>query len=259
MAFKIPKAFLRALGEAKKYTPADPKIREMMLKAGLGIDLKNPEKSALPGMGGLRSGRAFGKPPLEFGGPKPSSPPAKIRGRNLEQALASSKYVRDRPRIPTGLSAQAKAKRGEPHGTKPEDRHVYKLPARTKLFHSSYHGDAIRKEGFRPSRNGESGPGVYLAPNKYVAKNYPDRDLLKVRPNKELRLLDRTTVKGEKIFRKIQGYTTKEGETMHHRLKEAGYDGVHYRSGGRKDPEIVVHDPKVLKSLINKRAKKPRS
>jgi hypothetical protein len=110
VAFKIPKPFLKALAESKKYTPADPKIREMMLKAGLGIDLKNPEKSALPGMGGLRSGRAFGKPPLEFGGPKPSSPPAKVRGRTLEQALASHKAIRDRPRIPTGITAERKAK-----------------------------------------------------------------------------------------------------------------------------------------------------
>jgi hypothetical protein len=123
VAFKIPKSFLRALAEAKKYTPADPKIREMMLKAGLGIDLKNPENSALPGMGtmnrykppgwGQGSIQASGKQLERFGPTKPNRPPHKIRGRTMEQALAENKAFRERPRIPTGLTAQRKAKQAQ--------------------------------------------------------------------------------------------------------------------------------------------------
>ncbi len=103
-----------ALSKAKKYTPLDPTIFRMMMKAGIGVDPHDIRGTAPLPMGRL-SARGLNPPlrtgPLEFGGPRPTAPPAKIRGRTMEQALASNKAHRERPRIPTGLSAQAKAKR----------------------------------------------------------------------------------------------------------------------------------------------------
>ena len=117
---------MRALGKAKRssqsalrYTPLDPKIRAMMLKAGLGVDISNPERSALPGMGSLRPSRGLaGKGPLEMFGPKPDRVGAAAGREKLQRAVQQNKLQRDlkynRPGIPTGLSAQAAAKRGNP-------------------------------------------------------------------------------------------------------------------------------------------------
>jgi hypothetical protein len=251
MRFQLPPLF-EALAKGKKYTPLDSEIFRMMLKASIGVDPKD-FRGTIPLPTGKMVRKNPSQGPLEMFGPKKRHPSEeKFKQDKLARALASNKSRVQRPGVPTGLSAQAKAKRGEPFARDPKDRDAYNLPARSKLFHSSYAGDAIRKEGFRPSKMGESGPGVYLAPNKYVGKRYPERDLLKVRPDKDLRLLDRTTPRGEKIFRKTQGHSQKEWADQPKKLKEAGYDGVYYKSG--KDPEIVVHDPKALKAMIKRRA-----
>ena len=250
-------SFLRGLA---RYTPLDRTIRSGMFKATLGFDPFSAESRAqapLP-IAGMRGGRFAGKGPLEMFGPRPDPLGTAARRETLARALSGNRARTQRPGIPTGLTAQARAKRGEPYNRQGEGP-VYRLPANSKLFHSSYHGDSISKQGFRPSKDGESGPGVYLAPNDYVGKRYPERDLLDVRPNRELRLIDRTNPRGEKLFRQLQGHTNAERKSMPQRVKAAGYDGVYYQSGGKRDPEIVIHNPSVLKTKLARKAAKPKS
>jgi hypothetical protein len=128
VAFKIPKPFLRALGEAKKYTPLDPKIFQMMMKAGIGVDPKDLKGTApFPGMGsmgryqpkgwGPGSVMASGKNLERFGPRKPSRADelqSGVRKEKLTQALARNNKPK-RQGIPTGLTAQRKAQEKSRH------------------------------------------------------------------------------------------------------------------------------------------------
>jgi hypothetical protein len=102
MKFSLPPLF-EALGKGKKYTPLDPEIFRMMMKAGIGVDPKNLRGTAPLPVGGLRGG------PLEFGGVRPTPP----RNPKLTQALAGNKSRVQREGIPTGLTAQRKAKQAQ--------------------------------------------------------------------------------------------------------------------------------------------------
>jgi hypothetical protein len=127
VAFKIPKPFLRALGEAKKYTPLDPKIFQMMMKAGIGVDPKDLKGTAplpLGTMGryqpkgwGQGSIMASGKNLERFGPRKPSRADelqSGVRREKLTQALARNNKPK-RQGIPTGLTAQRKAQEKSRH------------------------------------------------------------------------------------------------------------------------------------------------
>jgi hypothetical protein len=121
VAFKIPKAFLRALGETKKYTPLDPKIFQMMMKASIGVDPKDLKGTAplpLGTMGRYRpqgfgqgSVMASGKN-LERFGPRRGSRLDEVESGNRKQKLTQALARNNKPKrqgIPTGLTAQRKA------------------------------------------------------------------------------------------------------------------------------------------------------
>lgn len=108
-------SFLRGLA---RYTPLDRTIRSGMFKATLGFDpFSAPGRRAAPlPIGGMRGGQFAGKGPLEMFGPKPDSIGAPFRREAIQRASQRNQSVRafheNRP-IPTGLSQQAAAKRGQ--------------------------------------------------------------------------------------------------------------------------------------------------
>ena len=128
--------------------------------------------------------------------------------------------------------------------------HTRHLRPGTQLYHVSYSPKDIIKDGFRASDKGEIGPGVYLSPSPdLMAKHYPERTMLTTRTNRDLRLLDRDTPEGLKLYRKLEldNNIEKGGPAgFQKKLKDAGFDGVVHTSPSEPVPEVAIHDPRAL-------------
>lgn len=126
------------------------------------------------------------------------------------------------------------------------------------LYHSTgyYRPEEIDASGaLKPSRQGESGPGVYLSADRSHAEKLssgkPNRTTYEVEAeirNPLVRHPDVTDDPGEREYRHIQthtpGWHTKEGVAQQ-ALQERGYDAVesHFKAGH----EIAVHDPSKVR------------
>lgn len=130
------------------------------------------------------------------------------------------------------------------------------LPAGHPLLHvtSNFRLPDIKAQGLHPSSDGESGPGVYTTPDPKFAERMhqgrvseagPYGHTLQLATTKPLRLLDRTKPGGEEEYRRVQQEHGRAGTAQG--LAKAGYHGVNYKSGGKQDHEVVIHDPKHLK------------
>jgi hypothetical protein len=109
MRFQLPPLF-EALAKGKKYTPLDSEIFRMMLKASIGVDPKD-FRGTIPLPTGKMVRKNPSQGPLEMFGPKKRHPSEeKFKQDKLARALASNKSRQNRRRIPTGISAEAKAK-----------------------------------------------------------------------------------------------------------------------------------------------------
>lgn len=131
-----------------------------------------------------------------------------------------------------------------------------------KFYHGTRAKDAIMREGFQPSKQGNLGPGVYATPDLDTAEGYAGgfrggRESLRAKPG----VLKGRVPYGTELFDLVKGnYTDSlKGHTSFEKftdeLKRQGYDGV--KQYGRRFKEILMFDPGIANQTFG--TKGPRT
>jgi hypothetical protein len=117
---------------------------------------------------------------------------------------------------------------------------------------ASYYVPDILKNGLKPSKMGESGPGVYLAADNEYATHMStwqaDHEVLSVtvHAGDGINILNRDLPGGDAEYRRIQLQAQIDKEPLDAALDKAGYQGVSHISPGNKFPETTICDPSLL-------------
>ena len=125
-----------------------------------------------------------------------------------------------------------------------------------RVYHGTRAGEAIKKEGFKPSKHGNLGPGVYSTPDPNIANSYAGgfrggRESLRANPS----VLKGRIPYGTKLFDMISENFTdnlkghKSFDSFTDELKRQGYDGI--KQYGRRFKEILMFDPKLANQTFN--------
>ena len=131
-----------------------------------------------------------------------------------------------------------------------------------KVYHGTRAKDAIKKEGFKPSKHGNLGPGVYSTPDLDTAGAYAGgirggRESLRAKPG----ILEGRVPYGTELFDMIKdNYTDSlkrhsSFDSFTDELKRQGYDGI--KQYGKRFKEILMFDPSLANQTFG--TKGPRT